>query len=117
LAKAKLPAAPPILSEEELDALAREVAMGHVFITNTEEGLRYSFGVLMAAWEPTDEFVKHVGAVYEEMSKAMPGSINGFPMFFSCKILHLDQFDALRAKVELFQQRMTEPLEVPDGGD
>jgi len=34
-----------------------------------------------------NEFIDNIGMVYEDISKAGPGSINGYPTFFSCKIV------------------------------
>jgi hypothetical protein len=34
-----------------------------------------------------DEFMKNIGMLFEDNSKAGPRSINGYPMFMSCKIL------------------------------
>jgi hypothetical protein len=45
----------------------------------------------MKEWEDsTDEreiFLKNIGMFYEENSKAGPRSINGYPIFYSCKIV------------------------------
>jgi hypothetical protein len=42
-------------------------------------------------WEDETEireaFIENIGMVYEENSKAGPRSINGYPIFFGCKIV------------------------------
>lgn len=37
-----------------------------------------------------EEFLKTIGMLYEENSKAGPRGINGFPMFMSCNIVSMD---------------------------
>lgn len=96
----------PLLSEEELNDLAVRIVRGEVYITNSEESLRLSFGHLFALMTETPEWIDSIGAVYEEMSKAGPRGINGYPFFFSMKCLHRDQVDTLRERVEAKQQAL-----------
>lgn len=37
-----------------------------------------------------DAFMKNIGMLFEDNSKAGPRGINGYPMFMSCKILSCD---------------------------
>ena len=37
-----------------------------------------------------EDFMKNIGMLYEEYSKAGPTSINGMPSFFSCKIVSIE---------------------------
>lgn len=35
-----------------------------------------------------EEYIRDIGMIYEDMDKALPRTVNGYPMFFSCKILN-----------------------------
>ena len=37
-----------------------------------------------------EDFIKNIGMLYEEYSKAGPRGINGMPTFFSCKIVSIE---------------------------
>lgn len=43
-----------------------------------------------------DEFLKNIGMLYEEYSKAGPRGINGMPIFFSCKIVSIEDTKRFR---------------------
>jgi len=43
-----------------------------------------------------EEFFKNIGMLYENWDKAGPRSINGFPMFMSCKIMSIECTKAFR---------------------
>ncbi len=93
---------PARLSEAELAQLAIDVVEGRVYATNTEEGLR-AFIVVLAFVDLTP-IVDKIGAVYETLEKALPRSLNGLPMFTSFKLLHVDDLEPLRVKVEEYEQ-------------
>lgn len=35
-----------------------------------------------------EEYISDIGMIYEDMDKALPMGVNGYPMFISCKILN-----------------------------
>lgn len=47
--------------------------------------------------------LKIIGVIYESYDKAGPRSINGFPMFFSFSMLHIDDWE--RAKVAIIKEQ------------
>lgn len=40
--------------------------------------------------EIREDYIKNIGMLYEDYSKAGPLSVNGYPTFFSCSILSID---------------------------
>lgn len=46
-----------------------------------------------------------VGVLYEEYSKAAPRSINGLPMFFSFKMLHIDDWKRAQVAIDKEMER------------
>jgi hypothetical protein len=100
-----VPPEPPVrLSASELRELAVEVSEGRVYLTNTEEGIQWSFGLMIQLLD-FSEIINEVGAFYEEMSKAGPRSINGFPFFTSMKILHREDLPLLHSQIEDYEAR------------
>lgn len=77
-----------------LRALALDIVEGKVFgswqLHNPAKELSMVFLALLFANKedtPTD-----IGAVYEYMSSAGVGSINGYPIFYSCRFLTMQQY-------------------------
>src|SRR5271157_4422261 len=94
---------PPLrLGTEQLSQLARDIVTNRVFITNDSEGIDNSFSLILSGSAPrmTDDTINQIGAVYEYIDKAADRSINGYPFFFSCKMLHRDDLRPLVAEVE-----------------
>ena len=79
-------------SEQELKKLAKEVYENKIFLANTEEHMRLSFGIILALLEK-DKIPKDVVAFYEYYTEALPRGINGLPMFMSCGFLIKDEWD------------------------
>jgi len=52
-----------------------------------------------------------IGNILEEYAKAGPRSINGYPMFFSCRIIHIDDWRVIAEKAMAVQQALDEALE------
>jgi hypothetical protein len=106
----------PKLSDEEMDVLVRRVVSGEVYASNSADGLESFRLVLAYGGEKLGQFVDSIGMVYEEMSKALPRPVNGYPMFTSCKFLHRDQLVEFLRRVELLEARIHAPLG-NEGGD
>lgn len=98
------PEPPARLSAAELRELAVEVSEGRVFMTNTKEGVEWSFGLLVGMLD-LSSIADQIGALYEEMSKAGPRAINGFPFFTSMKLLHRDDLEPLHAQITDYEAR------------
>lgn len=89
------------MSDKEMNQLAKDIALGNVFITNTDEGMKNSFGfILMFLHEMPLEEAERIGALYEYIDKAGARPINGFPFFFGCKFVHVDDMQPLQELVE-----------------
>lgn len=43
-----------------------------------------------------EEYMNNIGMIYEDYSKAAPRGINGYPMFFSCNIVSIDDTKRFR---------------------
>ena len=82
----------PHLTPDELTALARDVVIGKTYLSVGQEGdlLPMVFMPLVFMSAEDAAVLTDAGAIYEDMSKAGPRAINGYPMFTSCKILHED---------------------------
>jgi len=87
----------PSLSEKELSQLAKDIATNLVFTSDhvrREEwdnilGMVFMPIALGAFSDMTEEAKKDIGMVYEYYDKAGPRSINGYPIFFSFRILNV----------------------------
>jgi hypothetical protein len=57
-----------------------------------------------------EAFLNNIGMVYEENSKAGPRSINGYPIFFGCKIVSIED---TKKFMEMYQkyEKMREEFE------
>ena len=96
------------LTEEEITVLARRIVTNEVYVAWEPEALDMSFGMFMmlAGGSQAMPWIKDVGLVYEEWSKANERSVNGYPTFFSARFVHKDsrnavQREALRMAVAL----------------
>ncbi len=79
-------------TDEELKQIALDLFHGRIFSDrhcNTLEEIRSSFLILAFMDEKHAEEMKEkkVSFVYEYLSEAGPRSINGRPVFFSCRYL------------------------------
>jgi len=54
------------------------------------------------------DWLRNVGALYEYMDKAAPRSINGYPCFFSCEVLHTDDWKRVHAAVACYTRTQGE---------
>lgn len=98
------------LTDEELNDLAVGIVKGETYCVNDSEAVRLSFGHIIGMMdEPFDaETREQIGAFYEDFSKAGPRSINGYPMFFSLNILHIDDVGPLSDKIEAKRKALSE---------
>lgn len=71
------PSAPPLGNDNQI---------------NRKNKLQYIEDCLTYEKETTERenFLKNIGMLYEDYSKALPGSFNGYPIFASCKIMSID---------------------------
>ena len=97
-------------SRSELDALATQIVRGEVHIATEGEALDKSFGHIFAMIDPppTDKQIATIGAVYEELRNAAPTAINGYPFFFSCRFVHVDDLKKLQKLCERKERALTD---------
>ena len=55
--------------------------------------------------------LKQIGCIYEFVDKAGPRSINGYPIFFSFRMIHTDDWARAAAAIEREEKRR-EKIEV-----
>ena len=91
-------------TDKELRQLARRIVQGEVFMANNPEIIQLSFMVLSLV-DPKD-LPDDIGSVYEEMSKAGPRSVNGYPCFFSCQILSVAETKLTINYIKEFEELM-----------
>lgn len=93
------------MSEEEIATLARRLVQNEVFLTNTKEGMELAFGLLLSALlaKARPEQIEDIAGLWEEMSKAGPRSINGYPFFMSCHYVHREDWSALMGKIKEYR--------------
>jgi hypothetical protein len=85
----------PRMTTEEVHDLARRIVTNQVFITGDPDVVRMSFLVVALGGCP-----ENTALVYEEYTQASERSINGYPMFFSAKFVHVDDAEALVAEAK-----------------
>lgn len=87
-------------TEQELKKLAKDVYEGTIFLANTEEALNCSFSLLLSMMT----FPKDTVALYENISKCGPRSINGYPFFMSCSYLNKDEWNIFIGYFEQYKE-------------
>lgn len=97
---------PPRLDEAEIKDLARRIVTNVTWITNDPEAMQMAFGLVVGLMNWSDYDVTKVGGIYEDLAKALPRSINGFPMFTSAHLLHVDDLGAVKAEVERMEEAL-----------
>ena len=55
-----------------------------------------------------EEYLKNIGMLYEEYSKAGPMSMNGLPMFLSCKIVSVEDTKRFIEKYQRYEKMREE---------
>lgn len=85
------------LNEEELRKLALDMVEGRVCHDQMypQDMVVHVFMPLMFMESLTVEDAKSWGLIYEYLSEAGPRSINGYPMFMSLRVLHVNNLPRL----------------------
>jgi len=104
----------PSLSEQEIGQLAKDIAMNLVFTSDhvrREErdnilGMVFMPIALGGLSDLSEEARKDVGMVYEYYDKAGPRSINGYPIFFSFRIVNVKDRLLVWEKYEKIQEAL-----------
>lgn len=108
-------------SNEEIKKLAVDIAEGKVFtsaqIENVEDYPMIFLPLILGALkDKSKEDLQKIGLMYEYIDKAMPRSINGYPIFSSFNLLSQEEFKILNAYYVDYIKLKDEFLKDPKGG-
>jgi len=73
-----------VKSDSELRSVADGILNGQIFATNTRDGIKCAFGVFLMF---ADKLPDDIGLLYEYIERSAPRSVNGYPAFYSCRVL------------------------------
>lgn len=104
----------PVMSTADMKTLAKDIATGKVFMDiflKEQEvgkiGHLIFMPMMFMDWSDwTDEDKAQFGAVYEYFDKAGPRSINGYPIFFSCRFIHRDDLRVVWRMAQKIQKTL-----------
>lgn len=100
----------PRLSEEALRKFVLEFLGGAIYTSadlRRVENIGIVFLPVLGLFEGrTKEELSQVGVIWEYLSKAMPRSINGMPIFSSCHLMHIEDWKRARLAIEREQLRL-----------
>lgn len=95
------------MNPTELKALARRIITNEIYVAWSQEALELSFGAMLAlAGSSLKEDMGRIGLIYEEYNRAAPRSVNGYPMFFSMRLLHVNDVKYLREHLIRMQEAL-----------
>lgn len=96
------------LTNAQITDLARRIITNQTYLAMTEQELDLSFGftLSMAAIDLKRSEIETWGAVYEDYSQALPRTVNGRPMFFSCRILHVNDVPRLFDEISRMEEAL-----------
>ena len=116
----------PDMPENELKQLAIDMAQGNVFTSlhlppvETEDDARDHVHMVRSIFMPIglggigDIDIKTLGFFWERLDKAGPRSINGYPMFFSVRVVNDKQAQWVIRKVSEIRNATNEVFEDPE---
>lgn len=96
------------LTNAQIKDLARRIVTNQTYLAMSDQELDLSFGFIlkMAAADLKESEIQTWGAVYEDYSQALPRSVNGHPMFFSCRILHVNDVPRLFDEINRMEEAL-----------
>lgn len=105
----------PKMTDEEVTTLARDLVQNRVFMSDQirrPEDFMMVFPVLaMLSDEQRENLRKDdIGAVYEYNDRALPRSVNGYPMFMSARMLSTVDYKRVRAEERRMRIALGEKL-------
>lgn len=105
----------PNLSKDELNVLARDIATNKVFCSyfvqsSDQSTLGMIFMPLLfgALKEYSKEMIEDIGFICEYYDKAGPRSVNGYPIFMSCRFVSKADAKRINSKVQQIQKVLKE---------
>lgn len=121
MAKAKKTRAKSVqkMTDEEVTKLARDLVQNRIFMSDqirSQEDVLMVFPVLGMLDEKQRKDLQDadVGAVYEYVDRALPRSINGYPMFMSLRWLSKENYQRVRTEERRLRIALGEVL--PESG-
>lgn len=95
---------PPRMTGDEINDMARGIVANQYFVaTQAPPDMLTSIFMVLGLGGGADLDWDKVGNVVEEMSKANPMAVNGYPTFFSCRIVHIDDWKVVGEKALAIQ--------------
>jgi hypothetical protein len=104
----------PRLSDDELREFVNDFTSGLIFsnvhFRSAEEEKSLLGSVFMplvfgALSRYSVEEIQNIGLMYEHINKAGPMAINGYPIFFSMRLMHKDDWDRARIAIQAETER------------
>lgn len=81
-------------TDQELRQIALDLADGKIFcnrhVPPNDSRMLLSIFMILSLMENANQWVRDAGLIYEYLSEAGPRSINGYPMFMSCRKLNIE---------------------------
>jgi hypothetical protein len=97
----------PRLSEDEIKEVATGLVKGHYFCaTQCPPDMIGMVFMVIGLGGLGDIDPETVGNIIEHLDKAGPRSINGYPTFFSCRVIHRDDWSVIVDKATAAQAAM-----------
>lgn len=98
----------PPTSEDELNKIVQGILTNQVFTSNHVQNVDMIPMVFMpiALGGLADVDLNTLGGIYEYMDKASPRSINGYPTFFSCRLVNREDWQRVGEAVRKGQEAL-----------
>lgn len=97
---------PPRLSEGDIKEIARGLVTGKYWTTTDPKEFELAFSfALLNDWSDWD--TDSIGLFIGNLDEIAPRTINGLPMFFSWRIMHRDDTEALLIKWRQMEEALS----------
>lgn len=104
----------PRLTPEEITELASGMVKGHYFTASMcPPDMIPSIFMVVGLGGLSHIDPETIGNIVEHLDKANPMAVNGYPTFFSCRVIHKEDWEQIADKALAAQAAMDEAL----GGD
>jgi hypothetical protein len=103
----------PRLSDEDIKTIASDLVKGQIFTGNDcpPDMLTVVFFPLLAMVAEYELDWDQVGNVIEYMHKSAERGINGYPFFFSCRLIHKDDWSQIAERALKIHNAMQEAMQ------
>jgi len=105
-----------MLNDDELRAFVVDCLAGRIFTSSQARNIDVPRIFMVVAFGALSKYstksMENIGVLYEYMSEAAPRSINGYPIFFSMRILHKIDWE-IALKMLVAEEQRQKRLEVP----